>query len=82
MGEFDRIDSFAMDAVAESLEEALSCIQIVDINWLEPQHDSALEAFDLHSESARLWTESVAERLQVWTKRARRIATALERHQA
>ena len=82
MGELDRVESFAMDSVAECLEEALAGIRLADMNWLELQHDSGLPAFDLHAESARLWTESVAERLQVWAKRARRIAAALEYHQA
>jgi hypothetical protein len=81
MGEINRVDSFAMEAVAESLEIAASDILLTGINWPEQQEDSATAAIDVHVESARLWAGSVVDRLQVWSKRARRIAEALERHQ-
>jgi hypothetical protein len=80
MGEIDRVDSFAMEAVAECLENAASDILLTGINWPEQQEVSATTAIDLHVESARLWAGSVADRLEVWAKRARRIAVALERH--
>lgn len=81
MGEINRVDSFAMEAVAESLEIAASDILLTGINWPEQQEDSATAAIDVHVESARLWAGSVVDRLEVWSKRARRIAEALERHQ-
>jgi hypothetical protein len=82
MGEINRIDSLAMEAVAECLEDATAGIMLTDMNWSVPQDDSVIEAVELHVESARLWVESVIERLDVWARRARRIATALEVHQA
>jgi hypothetical protein len=83
MGEINRVDSFAMEAVAESLAIAASDILLTCINWPEQQEDSATTAaLDLHVESARLWAGSVVDRLEVWAKRARRIAEALERHQS
>ena len=81
MGEV-RVDSFAMEAVAESLAFAASDIELTGINWPEQQDDSDSAALDLHVECARMWAESVAERLEVWAKRARQIANALERQQA
>lgn len=81
MGQINRIDSFAMEAVAESLQAAASDIACTFIDWPEQQADSLITAIDLHAESARLWTESVVERLEAWTKRAREIANALERQQ-
>jgi hypothetical protein len=81
MGEIDRVDSFAMEAVAEFLENAASDILLTDINWPEQQEDSTT-ALDLHVESARLWAAAVVDRLEVWAQRARRIAAALERRQA
>jgi hypothetical protein len=82
MGDTNRVDSFAMEAVADSLEFAASDILLTGINWPEQQEDSPAAALDLHAESARLWAESVVERLEVCAKRARRIAEALERHQS
>jgi hypothetical protein len=82
MGEINRVDSFAMEAVADSLEDAAADILLTGANWPEQQEDSALGALDLHAESARLWTESVVDRLEVWAKRARRTAAALDRHHA
>lgn len=82
MGEIDRVDALAMEAVAECLENAASDILLTGINWPEQQEGSAQTAVDLHGESARLWTGVVVERLEVWAKRARRVAVALERHQA
>lgn len=82
MGEINRIDSFAMEAVAEALQSAASEIAFASFNWHELQEDSPpTTAIDLHAESARLWTESVAERLEAWAKRAREVADALERQQ-
>jgi hypothetical protein len=81
MGEINQVDSFAMEAVAESLEIAASDILLTGINWPEQQDDSGTAAIDLHVESARLWAESVVDRLEMWARRARRIAVALERHQ-
>ena len=81
MGEA-RVDSFAMEAVAESLAFAASDIELTGINWPEQQEDSDSAALDLHVECARMWAESVADRLEVWAKRARQIAIALERHEA
>jgi hypothetical protein len=81
MGHINRIDSFAMEAVAEALQAAAADIGFTAINWSELQEDSRTQAIDLHGESARLWTESVAERLEAWAKRAREIADALERQQ-
>jgi hypothetical protein len=81
MGDIYRIDSFAMEAVAESLRTAASDIACTFINWPAQDDDSMTTAVDLHAESARLWTESVVERLEAWVKRAREIANALERQQ-
>jgi hypothetical protein len=81
MGEIDRVDSFAMQAVAEYLESAASDILLTGFNWPEQEEDSAT-AMDLHCESAQLWAGAVVDRLEVWAQRARRIAVALERHQA
>ena len=81
MGDIYRIDSFAMEAVAESLQTAASDITCTFYNWPEQQEDSPVTAIDLHAESARLWTESVVERLEAWVERAREIANALERQQ-
>ena len=81
MGEA-RVDSFAMEAVAESLAFAASDIELTGLNWPEQQEDSDSTALDLHAECARLWAESVADRLEVWAKRARQIANALERQEA
>ena len=81
MGEINRVDSFAMEAVAESLQTAASEIALTGINWPEEQQDSPPASIDVHAESARLWVEAVVERLEVWAERARRIADALERHQ-
>jgi hypothetical protein len=81
MGDTNRVDSFAMEAVADSLAFAASDIMLTGINWPEQQEDSATAAIDLHVECARLWAESVVDRLEVWAKRARQIADALERHQ-
>jgi hypothetical protein len=81
MGDIYRIDSFAMEAVAESLQAAASDIACTFVNWPEQQGVSLTTSIDLHAESARLWTESVVERLEAWTKRAREIANALERQQ-
>jgi hypothetical protein len=81
MGHINRIDSFAMEAVAEALQAAATDIGFTAINWSELQEDSRTQAIDLHAESARVWTESVAERLEAWAKRAREIADALERQQ-
>jgi hypothetical protein len=80
MGGTERVDSFAMEAIAECLQTAASDIRLVDLNWPEPESDSTT-SIDLHAESARLWADSVIERLEVWSKRARQIADALERHQ-
>ena len=77
MGEFTRLDGAAMDAVADYLESAASDILLVGLNWPEAEHLSL--GFDLHVESARLWVDSVIERMDVWTKRARQIADALDR---
>ncbi|MGV0790965.1 hypothetical protein [Mycolicibacterium sp. XJ1819] len=82
MGEIIRVDAFAMEAVAECLENAASDILLTDLNWPRKPPESVLTALDVHVESARLWTESVVERLQVWASRAGVIALALERHQA
>jgi len=82
MGGIERVDALAMEAVAESLENAVSEILLTGINWVEPQPDPPDDdAVDLHGESARLWVESVLERMEVWTIRARRISAALYRHQ-
>jgi|KBSSwiStaDraftv2_1062776.scaffolds.fasta_scaffold00485_4 hypothetical protein len=81
MGEINRVDSFAMEAVAEYLLTAASDIGFACIDWAEQQDDSPTSAIDLHAESARLWTASVVERLEAWAKRARETADALERHQ-
>lgn len=77
MGEFTRLDGAAMDAIADYLETATSDILMVGLNWPEAQHLSS--GFDLHVESARLWVDSVVERMEVWTMRARQIAEALDR---
>jgi hypothetical protein len=82
MGEINRIDSLAMEAIAECLEDAISGIMLADMNWPAPHDDSLLGAAELHIESARLWVGSVIDRLEVWASRARRIAGALEVHQA
>jgi hypothetical protein len=81
MGE-TRIDSLAMDAVADHLETAASDILLVSLNWPEPDGFSNSAAIDHHVESARLWTGSVIDRLTLWSKRARHIASALERYEA
>jgi hypothetical protein len=81
MGEIIRVDAVAMEAVAECLENAAFDILLPDMNWPEQHEDSAAAAIDPHVESARLWAESVVDRLEVWAKRARRITRALERHQ-
>jgi hypothetical protein len=78
MGDIHRVDSFAMEAVAEYLEAAASDIRVVGLNWPDPEQDSATTV-DLHAESARLWVDGVLERLDVWAKRARRAADALDR---
>ena len=77
MGEFTRLDGAAMDAIADYLEAATSDILMVGLNWPEAAHLSS--GFELHVESARLWVDSVIERMEVWTKRARQIAEALDR---
>ncbi len=77
MGECTRLDGAAMDAIADYLEAATSDVLLVGLNWPEAEHLSP--GFDLHVESARLWVESVTERMEVWTKRARHIADALDR---
>jgi len=82
MGDIDRVDSFAMEAVAEYLENVVSDIRLMGINWSEQQEDSDDIAVDLHAESAWLWTGTVVDRLEVCARRARRIAVALHRHQA
>jgi hypothetical protein len=82
MGGIERVDSFAMEAVAECLENAVSDIRLTRINWAEQQTDSDGAALDLHAESARLWAGGVVDRLEVCARRARRIAVALHRHQA
>jgi hypothetical protein len=82
MGETDRLDAVAMAAIAESLATAASDIRFIGLDWPELQEDSAPDAIDLHVESARLWAESVVERLEVWALRAWRIADALERPRA
>jgi hypothetical protein len=81
MAGIERIDSFAMEAVAEALQASASDIAFTSIDWHEQQEDSPVCAMNLHAESARLWTESVLERLEAWAKRAREIADALERQQ-
>ena len=81
MGDIYRIDSFAMEAVAESLQTAASDITCTFVNWPAQEDDSVTTAVDLHAESARLWTESVVERLEASVERAREIANALERQQ-
>ena len=82
MGEINQFDSFAMEAVAEILEDAADHIILTGINRLEQQDDSTTDvALDLHVESARLWAGSVIDRLEGWAERARRIAAALERHE-
>jgi hypothetical protein len=81
MGELRRVDALAMETVAEVLEDAVSSILLTDMNWPAPQGDCAADGVELHVESARLWVESVVERLQVWAKRARRIGRSLEVHQ-
>jgi hypothetical protein len=58
MGEIIRFDKFAMDAIAECLENAASDILLTEINWPEQQDDTATTAIDLQVESARLWTEA------------------------
>ena len=77
MGECTRLDGAAMDAIADYLEAATSDILMVGLNWPEAEHLSP--GFDLHVESARLWLDSVIERMEVWTMRARQIADALDR---
>jgi hypothetical protein len=81
MGHINRFDSFAMEAIAEALQAAASDITCTFINWPEQQQNSPITAIDLHAESARLWTESVVDRLEEWAKRAREIANSLERQQ-
>jgi hypothetical protein len=81
MGEMRRVDALALETVAECLEDAVSNILLTEMNWSAPQDDCAAEGVELHAESARLWVESVVERLQVWAKRARRIGRSLELHQ-
>jgi hypothetical protein len=82
MGETNRLDSVAMEAIAEHLLSAASDIRFVGLDWPELQEDSATAAIDLHVESARLWAGSVVDRLEVWAQRARRIADALDRPRA
>jgi hypothetical protein len=82
MGETDRLDSVAMEAIAEHLLSAASDLRFVGLDWPELQEDSAIAAIDLHVESARLWAGSVVDRLEVWAQRARRIADALDRPRA
>jgi hypothetical protein len=77
MGECTKLDGAAMDAIADYLETAASDILMVGLNWPEAEHLSP--GFDLHVESARLWLDSVIERMEVWTTRARQIAAALDR---
>jgi hypothetical protein len=81
MGEHAEFDALAMEAVAESLQNAVSDIALIGVNWPEEQRDSVVDAIDIQLESARLWTANVLERLEEWTQRARRISQALERHQ-
>jgi hypothetical protein len=81
MGEINRVDSLAMDAVADYLEDAASGILLISSNWPELHGNSITAAPDLHGESARLWTESAVAGLEVWANRARRISAALERGQ-
>ena len=66
-----------MDAIADYLEAATSDILMVGLNWPEAQQFSP--GFDIHVESARMWVDSVVERMEVWTERARQIADALDR---
>jgi len=68
-----------MDAVADYLGAAASDILFLGLNWPESEQLSVDTAVDVHVESARLWVDSVTERLEVWTKRARQIANALDR---
>jgi hypothetical protein len=82
MGETNRLDSTAMQAVAEHLETAASDILLIGLNWPETDEFSVDAAIDLHVESARLWVGSVIDRLEAWSKRARQIADALERPRA
>jgi hypothetical protein len=82
MGETNRLDSVAMEAIAEHLLSAASDLRFVGLDWPELQEDSAIAAIDLHVESARLWAGSVVDRLEVWAQRARRIADALDRPRA
>ncbi len=77
MGDCTKLDGAAMDAIADYLEAATSDILMVGLNWPEAEHLSP--GFDLHVESARLWLDSVIERMEVWTMRARQIAEALDR---
>jgi hypothetical protein len=79
MGEIDRLDWAAMEAVAEYLEAAASDVLLVGLNWPEHDDSSTNVAIDLHVESARLWVASVIDRLEVWSERARQIADALAR---
>jgi len=82
MGETKRLDSTAMQAVAEHLETAASDILLVGLNWPEPEEFSVDATINLHVESARLWIGSVIDRLEAWSKRARQVADALERPRA
>lgn len=82
MGETNRLDAVAMEAIAEHLQTAASDIRFVGLDWPEPQKDSVPAAADLHAESARLWAGAVVERLEVWAQRAARIADALDRPRA
>jgi hypothetical protein len=48
MGDINRIDSLAMDAVADCLEDAASGIRLIGSNWPELQDNSIIAAADLH----------------------------------
>ena len=81
MGDVNRFDWAAMEAVAEHLESACSDLRLVCLNWPEPEEFSVDAATDLHVESARMWVGSVIDRLDVWAKRAAQAAAALERRE-
>jgi hypothetical protein len=80
MREINQFDSFAMEAVAEILEDAAGNIRLTGFNHPQ-QHEDSTTALDLHVESARVWAGAVLDRLESWAERARRIAAALERHE-
>ena len=82
MRETNRLDAVAMEAIADYLATAASDIRFVGSDWPELQGGSAEPAIDLHVESARLWTESVVDRMEVWARRARQIAESFEQSRA